>query len=221
MTTPLKLPDGEVIYPSDGLLPATVIVQECEFLPKDPILRSVNMETRGILRKLYRHDAPAEVPDGLANQPKDIDADQIRLDFGAHRKGVLYAHDPRNIKLFKEEEAVFAASKPTIAKFTSESNETKTAAAQKRQAGAESKAIVGTDALRTLLQDDPTGGLKWAYYRTRVDENMPSPNRSDDWARWEPACSPTLIRALELLDLYVDQREERVLLYVDTPWIQT
>ncbi|CZR36035.1 uncharacterized protein FPRO_03705 [Fusarium proliferatum ET1] len=211
MRTPLKLPDGKVCCPAQDLLHSTIVLEEDQakklFQKKmkessiEDMHRSGNSET-------------------ISHQIKDSPP---KMNFGEHRKGVLTSFDWRNYKLlssdnpiiFGEEDAVNQRIKslrdPTVVRTNSQ---------MARESKTRSTPVVGVDKVEELLHNDINGGLSFFFHQTNIDPSLLPPSDRVGYIHWLCYMSPVMTRTLELVWQYVREEKERVLVYVDSPWIQ-
>ncbi|KAL2209513.1 hypothetical protein CC79DRAFT_1396394 [Sarocladium strictum] len=218
MTTPTRLPDGQMSYPSDGIQPSTVIVQEVSYQKDSPYAEILQSYCKEMMKKLFVQSEDPENPDFAGGDDGAVRREggsEPRLNFDVHREATLDAHDPRNKELFDNRKAVFYGPVEKTNKFIKKvrtSNKSRTESAKKRQKvnaqkDPDTRPVVGTEHLRELLEKDTTGGLQFAYFQTREGKNTAPPLTRDQWMRWQPAVSPTMIRCLQLLDHFDGGRE--------------
>ncbi|KAM0368854.1 hypothetical protein ACHAO7_011033 [Fusarium culmorum] len=83
--------------------------------------------------------------------------------------------------------------------------------------------MVGLDVehIEKLLRNTNNGGLHYYYDCVKVDPHHMYPTSRASFVRWAAAKSPVLIRVLQLLDKHVREDGNRVLIMVDTLWIQS
>ncbi|KAF7553679.1 hypothetical protein G7Z17_g3457 [Cylindrodendrum hubeiense] len=196
MRTPVSLPDGSTCYPSDGLLPATVIVEELEF--------AAGSETKQKMKELgqkYAKELVIFTEDH--GGPSEAQAPQSRalLNFGKHREGVITAFDPRNVK-------VLESNRPSL--------------------------YTGLRNLRRRRDQDPHLGVEHVQRIQRIqgdcldyfllyaeDGDVMRWHQDIGLLLWLATKNPLITRALDLCFDYIHKQKERVLVFVDTPWIQS
>jgi hypothetical protein len=191
MRTACQVPDGPPTYPCDGLKPSTVVVQEVAFKRGSTVGRRMSEWNSNLSKKLYTPEVPAPVPDAQVFEntvQPDVSSD-AKLNFGIHRQLTIMAHDPRNFYIFTEARPTLFGTLEAHTKFLKEqttSSKSQTASAMKRakalNAKGENCPVVGTEHIKELTKNDTTGGLSYAYYKTRGDPDMPAPGSRGGWA---------------------------------------
>ncbi|CAF3600281.1 unnamed protein product [Fusarium graminearum] len=229
MRTPLTLPNGEITYPGIDLLPPVISIQEYRFGPR--LAMVVREEGFFLASRLFQQpNDDGTIPDSVqaaSSQSIEGASAEATLNFGVHRTGILQTFDWRNSVLLSPENDMIRGSKKAIelrVQAMVDPNQPQTKAElerMKKKEAEESPVVVGVDHVQHLVANDPNGGLTWLYNMTRKDENTLAPSDRASMLRWVCAESPLMIRMVELLFLHVNQEKKRVLIYVDTPWIQT
>lgn len=223
MYTKLALPDGSVTYPGINLKPPVIMVDELEFGDIGNLAqRMKDLGSRYYDDSFFRNEAIPAVPgridvaEGNEAAAKGKQHGKTRrrgkessYNFNSHRTGVLVTFDPRNLHLLDPKNSPFQGEKSVLLdryRTLSGGNKSK-------------EAVVGNKHCEQLIKNDVTGGLTFLYLHTKEDPNMFIEGRAQ-FLRWIPAKSPILIRALQICQEYVRGMGERVLIFVDTPWIQ-
>ncbi|UKZ55768.1 hypothetical protein TrVGV298_009592 [Trichoderma virens] len=221
----LILPDGQVCFPAADLMPMTIITEELSY---DPARRPLVQEHgRNIAARIFVA-GPSNTTQNFTpsqNVPPS-GAQEGSLNFGAYRQGVLVAYDWRNSHiLYSNVEEIFGGEPDAIANtlrlLRDSGGLTDTQAKRLQQRTAKhSMPTVGVNHVQKLLSFDNNQGLDYFFTRTCLDPDvLPLTDRAA-WIYWLTATSPVLARTIELCHRYVHERKERVLIYVDTPWIQ-
>ncbi|CAG1993022.1 unnamed protein product [Fusarium graminearum] len=229
MRTPLTLPNGEITYPGIDLLPPVISIQEYRFGPK--LAMAVREEGFFLASRLFQQpNDDGTIPDSVqaaSSQSIEGASAEATLNFGVHRTGILQTFDWRNSVLLSPQNDMIRGSKKAIelrVQAMIDPNQPQTKAElerMKKKEAEESPVVVGVDHVQHLVANDPNGGLTWLYNMTRKDENTLAPSDRASMLRWVCAESPLIIRIVELLFLHVNQEKKHVLIYIDTPWIQT
>lgn len=224
MTTRLTLPDGSVSYPAEGLPPATIRVQELDF----SILNNQGVDMRELgrqfSRKLIGQTAEGDLtdhstqPDSANQQPSHM------INFGVHRQAVLSTFDPRNLMLMSpgENDLHYQGSKNELIKHfqdmrdDQETNSRATSRQKRKGKGPQ----IGVSHVEQLINTDINGGLTYLYYHTRQDPHMGAPSDRAIFLHWLASTSPIMTEVLSLSYKTVRKDKQRLLVYVDTPWIQ-
>jgi hypothetical protein len=90
-----------------------------------------------------------------------------------------------------------------------------------RRAAKNDMPTVRVNHVQKLLSSDNNAGLDYFFTRTCLDPDVVAPGGGRiGWVYWLAATSLILARTVELCHRYVHEKNERVLIYVDTPWIQ-
>lgn len=99
MRSEVTLPDGSKTYPAEGLLPATICVEELAFDATTETAGSVADDGIKASKRLFSMDSGDTVPNvstAPSSQAVSGTSHEAQLNFGVHRKGVLVAFDHRN-----------------------------------------------------------------------------------------------------------------------------
>ncbi|UZP40138.1 hypothetical protein NXS19_007954 [Fusarium pseudograminearum] len=199
-----------VTYRGDGLLPSTIRVEECHYNDEDSDGKLV--VAQGILHA-----------QSLSNICDDHDS-KAMMDSGAHRAGVITAFDPRTVKMFDNDPPAFFGNKSKLVwRFSTLTREFSTTHRQRQNANVleSDRQILGIEHIETLLRNTNTGGLHYYYDYFKIDPFVTFPVGRSSLVEWLAIKSPTMIRVLQLLDKHIRQDGNRVLLMVDTLWIQS
>lgn len=221
----LLLPNGEVCFPSADMLPMKIISEELTF-----------DKTRKNLVRKHGRDAAKNMflmasntlqeftasPQGIIN-PSDREPS---INFSAYREGVLVAFDFRNLKiLYTNVDEIFGKDIPNIAKALASVRDSQTTTKSQQQrlfqrANKDDMPMVGVEHLQQLLGFDNNCGLNYVFTRSCLDPDVIAPAERIGWLRWLTASSPMSARIIELCHDYVIKNQKRVVVYIDTPWIQ-
>lgn len=71
-----------------------------------------------------------------------------------------------------------------------------------------------------LLRDDQTCGLRLLFDQAMGQRSRLTPTDRMDCIRWVCYYNPIMTRALELANKYCRDNKERLVVYVEDPWIQ-
>ncbi|KAM0425330.1 hypothetical protein ACHAPT_009386 [Fusarium lateritium] len=192
--SPTQLPDGTLTYPSSAS--CLISVDEVSYHPDSEVGKEV--KARG---RLYADKA---------NTVKG------RLNMDVHRVAVVTAFDPRNIKLLEPKEPLFCGSKARLEKHLTRSAKTPLA-----RPSLNADVVLGVEHVEELVKSSVDGGLIYLWYQTRTERDILASSDRAVFLRWFAAESPIMIRTFDLLLQYVRRDRERVLIFVDTPWIQS
>ncbi|KAH7198794.1 uncharacterized protein B0J16DRAFT_367828 [Fusarium flagelliforme] len=160
MKTELFLPDGTKPYPSDGMLPCTIRVEECSYFEDGP----------------FGDDAVPEHTQA-GDQPAQDTSQEVHMNFGAHRAGVISAFDTRTVKMLDNETPAFYGDKcELVNRFATLADEismtqSRKKNAKKLQSGAEIVGL-GVEHIELLLRKTDNGGLHYVYDCCKVDEDL-------------------------------------------------
>ncbi|KAJ4129851.1 hypothetical protein NW768_006821 [Fusarium equiseti] len=167
MKTELILPDGTKSYPSDGMLPCTIRVEECSCFEDEP--NGVLVKDQGTLyaQNLYSFENET-VPEHThaGDQPAQDTSQEVHMNFGAHRAGVISAFDQRTVKMLKNETPSFYGDKRKLVnRFATLADEmpmtqSRKKNAKKLQSGAEIVGL-GVEHIELLLRRTNNGGLHY------------------------------------------------------------
>ncbi|KAL7813893.1 hypothetical protein V8C44DRAFT_363803 [Trichoderma aethiopicum] len=207
----LILPDGQVSFPAADLLPMTIITEELRF---DPARRDLVQEHgRNIATRTFTAAPSVPLQNLTPSQSIPANGPSVGwLNFKAYREGVLVAYDWRNAKILGSDmKHIFDGPFDAVAKALGAMN---------RRPTKKSMPTIGADHVQKLLQHDRNAGLDYFFTRTCGDPDVLTLTERASWLHWLAATSPILARTLELCHRYVHEKKERVLIYVDTPWIQ-
>ncbi|KAL2682399.1 hypothetical protein Neosp_006850 [[Neocosmospora] mangrovei] len=226
MRTPTKLPNGELTFPGKGVLPSTIVVEEMRYWPDSLAGQEVDFRGRLCAKQLFSNQNPQTADHSVSNENISPNPSEAQLNFGIHREGVLGALDPRNMLLLEPKEASFHGSKSRLerhfAQFASNLPETLTRAKNaKAIENPGHQVVLGLEHVDELIRSSTNGGLDYLFLHTRSDPHLLAPSDRAAFLRWFAAESPVIIRVFQLLLQWVRKEKQRVLLFVDTPWIQS
>ncbi|KAH7482710.1 hypothetical protein FOMA001_g7358 [Fusarium oxysporum f. sp. matthiolae] len=135
-----------------------------------------------------------------------------------HRKAVLNSFDWRNKILLELEEPPFlatvATAKSTMKQLLDPEIE------EHCIEGFWSSEVVQLVDTYKLLRDDQTCGLRLLYDQAIDEKNRHAPTDRIDCIRWVCYYNPIMTQALELAYKYCRDDKERLVVYVEEPWIQ-
>lgn len=234
MKTALTTPGGQVTYPSDGMLPSSIRIEECPYRPGNPDAELLRRIGKGYADSLFSsaeaglEQSTRAVPD--PSQPADSndlglhDGTESHMNFGEHRAGVITAFDPGTIMLLQPTTPAFFGTNSKLIKeiagLASSQGAQMTPSRKKHlkklQSGSEVVGL-GVEHIDKLLKESKNGGLHYVFYAYCSESDLAPPLDRISFFRW---LSPTFIRALQHMHHYIRVENTRVLLIVDTPWIQ-
>ncbi|KAF5547475.1 snf2 family helicase [Fusarium mexicanum] len=230
MRTPLKLPDGKVYYPAQDLLPSTIVLEEVTHDETEEIFDLVQKMGQDQAKKLYQKNMKESSIEDMhrSGNSKTINRqseDSVRkMNFGEHRKGVLTSFDWRNYKLLYPDNPVLFGGEDAVnqsIKLLKDPRTVRTNSQMERENKKKAASpVVGVDKVEELLRDDINGGLSFFFGLTNNAPSFLPPGDRATYIHWLCYESPVMTRTLELVWQYVREEKERVLVYVDTPWIQ-
>ncbi|KAF5009663.1 hypothetical protein FDECE_4132 [Fusarium decemcellulare] len=209
MLSPVTLPDGSVTYPGEGILPATIHVEELEF-------------RRGTSRQRFEESGKKLAGElfskiSSVSAEKELTSDaEANMNVGVHRLGVLTTFDNRNHIVLQATKPLLAGKRDDVINKVRQMGEQKTQSAPKRLQGP----VVGVEHVEDLVRHDTNGGLTFLYTVTNTNPDLYAPTTSSSLIRWLAAESPIMTRALDLAFQHVRGDKKRLLFYVDMPWIQ-
>ncbi|KAL7906500.1 P-loop containing nucleoside triphosphate hydrolase protein [Trichoderma velutinum] len=219
----LVLPNGTACYPGAELPPMTIATEELNF----------DSKRQSYIRDHGRICATNSFLPGPAGENFNVSQEGISstqhegsINFSAYREGVLVAYDCRNSNIiYSNVEDIFGADMKTIENAITafrDGNVTLSSKLQRHGSGSDKGKgpIVGVEHLQRLLSFDQNAGLDYFFSRACLDPDVNSPAGRSGWLNWLCATSPILSRCLELTHRYVLQDKERIVVYVDTRWIQ-
>ncbi|KAF3073075.1 hypothetical protein CFAM422_004964 [Trichoderma lentiforme] len=219
----LVLPDGTACYPRTDLPPMTIATEELNFDSK----RQSHIRDHG--RLCAAHSFISSLADEISTAGRGGVGSARRagsINFSAYHQGVLVAYDYRNsIIIHSKVEEIFRADATTIenAIIAFRDGKIMPGSQLQRHNGGSDKGkgpAVGIEHLQEVLSFDQNAGLDYFFSLTRLDSYVNSPTGRSGWLNWLCATSPILSRCLELAHRYVLQGKERIVVYVDTRWIQ-
>lgn len=207
----VTLPDGTRTYPAEGLLPATICVEELSFNTSSPVAKSVFIDGNRAAKRLFARETGEAAPSATQNTSSQAvagTASENQLNFGVHRKGVLVAFDHRNKKIL-EGKAVFTGAKNKVTRklkrLLDARNGTTAAQVRRRRkaSGKASQPVVGIAHVEDLVHNDTNGGLSYYYEQGKLDPAIIAPADRASMVRWVAHENPILTRALALAYQYV------------------
>ncbi|KAL6825252.1 hypothetical protein V8C40DRAFT_287715 [Trichoderma camerunense] len=219
----LVLPDGTACYPRTDLPPMTIATEELNFDGK----RQSYIRDHG--RLCATHSFLPGLADGIFTASREGTSNtqhEGSINFSAYRQGVLVAYDYRNSNIIHSKvEDIFGADVTTIENAITAFRDGKimpSSQLQRHDGGSDKDKgpAVGIEHLLKVLSFDQNAGLDYFFSLTRLDPYVNSPTGRSGWLNWLCATSPILSRCLELVHRYVLQDKERIVVYVDTRWIQ-
>ncbi|KAK7414021.1 hypothetical protein QQZ08_012557, partial [Neonectria magnoliae] len=140
---------------------------------------------------------------------------ESNLNFGVHREAVLSAFDPRNLKILRPQDGK-THLRGDVAELTKEIRNLQTGVRK-----SPNEPSLGLEHVVKLQKESPHAALTYLYQQTRLDPHMLPPTDRAAWIRWLAGDSPLMVRMLEQAVECVRDQNERLLIYVDTPWIQS
>ncbi|PTB47394.1 hypothetical protein M431DRAFT_102340 [Trichoderma harzianum CBS 226.95] len=222
----LILPDGQVSFPGTELLPMTIITEELNF---DRSIRfRVQEHGRNCASKTFIA-GPSNTLDNFSPSQGGLSSHNSQegsLNFSAYREGILVAYDWRNTEILYSNVEKFFGKDPdgilkTLRKLRDGDAMTNSQKQRlQRRAAKDAMPTVGVEHVQKLLSHDNNQGLDYFFTRTCPDPYvLPLTDRAA-WVHWLAGTNPMLARTLELCYRYVHEKKERVLVYIDTPWVQ-
>ncbi|KAK2699641.1 hypothetical protein QWA68_000701 [Fusarium oxysporum] len=135
-----------------------------------------------------------------------------------HRKAVLNSFDWRNKILLELEEPPFLAPVATAKSIMKQLLDPEIE--EHCIEGFRSSEVVQLVDTYKLLRDDQTCGLRLLYDQAIDEKDRHAPTDRIDCIRWVCYYNPIMTRALELAYKYCRDDKERLVVYVEDPWIQ-
>ncbi|KAI3581885.1 hypothetical protein IWW34DRAFT_845926 [Fusarium oxysporum f. sp. albedinis] len=135
-----------------------------------------------------------------------------------HRKAVLNSFDWRNKILLELEEPPFLATVATAKSIMKQLLDPEIE--EHCIEGFWSSEVVQLVDTYKLLRDDQTCGLRLLYDQAIDEKNRYAPTDRIDCIRWVCYYNPIMTQALELAYKYCRDDKERLVVYVEEPWIQ-
>lgn len=207
--SPLRLPDGSVSYPGADLLPMTIATEELSYDQR----YQTKIKEHG---QTIASDLFATSRSGTFKLNKGTLADTRErglINFSAYRKGIMVAHDWRNQEILRVIEKASGAIRGA--------NGTRLRLRLRWNIPKRYKVpTVGIKHIGELLSIDKNAGLDFFFTSTCLDPDVIAPAGRSGWLYWLCATSPILARSLELAHRYIHEQKERLIIFVDTLWIQ-
>ncbi|XEV01733.1 hypothetical protein FSHL1_007020 [Fusarium sambucinum] len=200
---------GMVAHLRQGMLPSTIRVEECYFDIDKRHGKFVQSQGIVYAQKLsdFGNDA---VPDSNAI-----------MNIWEHRAGVISAFDLCTARMLDNEKPPFFGSKSElIRRFSGPALELSTTHSRNDNAEGFGSGQQPADGIEELLKSTHDGGLHYMYHCTKVDPDLLAPAHREKLVYALAIRSPTMIRLLQILHKHVRQEENRVLVMVETIWIQ-
>ncbi|KAF5711411.1 purine utilization transcriptional regulator [Fusarium globosum] len=199
MTPFVQLEVDASAKPQDIQNPPTIVLEECNFGDGSDL----DVELRDA-------DEKSKVSEKIRGRADD--------DFDEHRKGNLRCFDLRNLKILNSNQpyysATLEAAKTMVGVLEGPRDRPLPVASHQSDAMAD---IVGT---YDMARGDGSCGLKLLHDQTNTGPSMVPPSTRLDYVRLVCSYSPIMTRALDLAIKYCKDNKERLLVYVEDPWIQ-
>lgn len=224
LRTPPELPNGEISYPALEIPPMTVRTEELRYDFKNQAI--VRQHGEAMAAQMVRQTPTGDLIDFTPTKGlrPDVSGEGGQINFGSYREGVLGVFDVRNIRLLSMDAAeFFGHNRETAAqelRLLRDCNLEKTTTEVKNSEKTTTPVILGVEHVRDLAMNSVHGGLDFFYGQTRTDRNIPTLVGPQQWTRWLCGGSPILSRLMELCYKYVRKQGERLVAYVDTPFMQ-
>ncbi|KAK0759458.1 hypothetical protein N5P37_007646 [Trichoderma harzianum] len=222
----LALPDGQISYPGADLLPMTIITEELSF---DETLRAHVQEHGRQMATNTFVPGPSTTLDNFtpSKSSRSQSSQKGSMNFSAYREGILVTYDWRNSNiLYANVEQIFGGQDPdaigNALRMLREKDNLTTSQHQRlqRTAAKNSMPTIGVEHIQKLLQNEENEGMTYFFTRTCTDPAVLTLTDRSTWIYWLCYNNPMLARILELSHRYVLEEKRRLLIYVDTPWIQ-
>ncbi|CVL12374.1 uncharacterized protein FPRN_03580 [Fusarium proliferatum] len=199
MTPFVQLEVDASAKPQDIQNSPTIVLEECNFRDGSDL----DVELRDA-------DENSKVSEKIRGRADD--------DFDEHRKGNLRCFDLRNLKILNSKQpyysATLEAAKTMVGVLEDPRDRPLPVASHQSDAMAD---IVGT---YDMVRVDGSCGLKLLHDQTNTGPSMVAPSTRLDYVRLVCSYSPIMTRALDLAIKYCKDNKERLLVYVEDPWIQ-
>lgn len=222
----LLMRDGTETFPGLHVPPMTVRTEHVEYTPRDQV--EVRDFGRLIARNASRaaEDTLSSVAPG-AMQPVG-EAPARQMNFGSFRVGVIATYDIRTLRILNrarpdarkgrgDEHLRGMRSKLSNSSVNPPTQSEVDAAERERQRN--TRVEIGTDHVFELIQGDKLGGLQYFLDLAGTDRGVLTMDTPLAWLIWLCDASPILTRVIQLVRRHT-QRRERIVVFVDTPWIQ-
>lgn len=219
----LLLPDGAVCYPRADLHPMTIATEELNF---DSNCQSYIRDHGRLCATHSFLPSPANKIFTASRGGISSTQHEDSINLSAYRQGILVAYDYRTSSIIQSNvEDIFGADVTTIENAITAFRDRKimpNSQSQRHDGGSDNGKgqAIGVEHLQELLSFDQNAGLDYFFSLTCLDPAVNSPMGRSGWLYWLCATSPILSRCLELAYRYVLQDKERIVLYVDSRWIQ-
>lgn len=209
----LLLPDGSVSYPGADLLPMTIVTEELNY--GQEYQHDIKEHGRTSASNLFA--AVRSRNFALSKSTLTRTRKSGLISFSAYREGILVAHDWRNHIIYGKLGKTIDIGSYTIEKTH------KTFLDALKTSKEDKEPVVGIKQIEGLLRYSNNDGLDYFFARTSLDSDISSPSDRSGWLHWLCATSPILGRSLELAHrsfFLIHEQKERLIIYVNTPWIQ-
>ncbi|KAF5688035.1 hypothetical protein FCIRC_2106 [Fusarium circinatum] len=214
-----------ILTKNDTHVPFDLGIPEMKHLVKRPSGTSTNSEINQpsplvlVEECCYQWDIPhyPEIEDLGHLQPSGQKNHPISKS-PEHRKAVLASFDWRNKILLELEEPPFLA---TVDNARSVMKDLINPAIEECEIeGFGSEEVTPLIDTYKMLRDDQTCGLRLVYDQAIAEKNRLAPTDRIDCIRWICYYNPIMTRALEVASEHCRDDKERLVVYVEDPWIQ-
>lgn len=216
---------GKRVFPAQYLLPATIRVEEVGFRHGTADHEETLKELEEFSLKTFPFDDDEQVATPESGHEVRDNVREVKFNFSSHREAVFKAFDRRNVQVFDgENESVFGdpsdIKRHLKSSLISKPRPDGGLTPARQDQGGHDLPRLGVEHVDHLIKSNLNGGLTYLYQIARVDPEMPVPTERATFLQWLLAKSPVMIRAMRLCFEYVRKEKQRVLVFVDTPWIQ-
>lgn len=225
----LTLDGSEVYYPGAGIMPHHTTIVELDFEPSQLEIAQTAYEEAvkpkpdtGNQTTMDQYVQTAG-PQGLAKKHK-----QSSPNFGAMRRPLLASTDPRNVAFFDSDAlATMFPGKKQPANFKktlsamSRANKITPSQAKKLIKALAGDTKFGVDRITQLARSDPLAGLTHFFMTTRESKLSIIPTDPASMLSWLTGTNPMLAFIIDKVNQVVRVGSTKLLIYVDTPWLQT
>ncbi|KZZ94201.1 hypothetical protein AAL_05168 [Moelleriella libera RCEF 2490] len=151
-----------------------------------------------------------------------------QMNFGSFRVGVIGTYDIRTLRILNrarpdtrksrgDEHLRGLRSKLSNSSVNPPTRSELEAAERERQKA--TRVEIGTDHVFELIQGNKLGGIQYFFDLAGTDRGVLTLDNPLAWLIWLCDASPILTRTIQLVRRHT-QRKERIVVFVDTPWIQ-